>query len=140
MHETGSGLSAASGDVSYCATIGGQADIRPVRSTRTPIYEHGASGISSYLGLYTKAAGLVSSGVFDPVLTPGDMILMMTWKSKEDADMFAKSVTLPPGGRLRHVACHTRLRHVRPPRSSTMLSLSRRGAPEGRRMTTPPVM
>jgi hypothetical protein len=41
--------------------------------------------------------------VFDAVLTPGDVILMMVWKSKDDADAFTKSAMLPPGGRLRHV-------------------------------------
>ena len=41
--------------------------------------------------------------VFDAVLTPGDVILMIVWKSKEDAEAFSKSVMLPPGGRLRHV-------------------------------------
>lgn len=62
-----------------------------------------APGISSYLGLRPKAAGLVGWDVFDAVLTPGDVILMMVWKSKEDADAFTKSAMLPPGGRLRHV-------------------------------------
>jgi hypothetical protein len=41
--------------------------------------------------------------VFDAVLTPGDVILMMVWKSKEDAEVFTKTAMLPPGGRLRHV-------------------------------------
>ena len=62
-----------------------------------------APGISNYLGLRPKAAGLVGWDVFDAVLTPGDVILMMVWKSKEDADAFTKSAMLPPGGRLRHV-------------------------------------
>jgi hypothetical protein len=53
--------------------------------------------------LKPKAAGLVGCDVYDSVLTPGDVILMMVWKSKGDADSFAKSATLPPGGRLRHV-------------------------------------
>ena len=62
-----------------------------------------APGVSSYLGLKPKAAGLVGCNVYDAVLTPGDVILMMVWKSKGDADSFAKSAALPPGGRLRHV-------------------------------------
>jgi hypothetical protein len=62
-----------------------------------------ARGISSYLGLHPKAAGLVGWDVFDAVLSPGDVILMMVWKSKEDAHTFAKTAMLPPGGRLRHV-------------------------------------
>jgi len=62
-----------------------------------------APGISSYLGLHPKAAGLVGWDVFDAVLSPGDVILMIVWKSKEDAHTFAKTAMLPPGGRLRHV-------------------------------------
>src|SRR5689334_24257097 len=62
-----------------------------------------ASGTSSYLGLKPKATGLASWDVFDAVLTPGDLILMTAWKSKSDADAFAKVAMLPPGGRLRQV-------------------------------------
>jgi hypothetical protein len=62
-----------------------------------------ASGTSTYLGLNAKAAGLVSWDVFDAVLTPGDLILMTAWKSKSDADAFAKWAVLPPRGRLRQV-------------------------------------
>jgi hypothetical protein len=62
-----------------------------------------APGISNYLGLRPRAAGLVGWDVFDAVLAPGDVILMMVWKSKDDADAFTKSAMLPPGGRLRHV-------------------------------------
>jgi heme-degrading monooxygenase HmoA len=62
-----------------------------------------AATVAGYLGLDTKAAGLVISDVFDAVLTPGDMILMTTWKATEHADAFARSVMLPPGGRLRQV-------------------------------------
>jgi heme-degrading monooxygenase HmoA len=62
-----------------------------------------AAGTSSYFGLNTKSEGLVSWDVFDAVLTPGDLILMMAWKSKGNADAFTKSAMLPPGGRLRHI-------------------------------------
>jgi heme-degrading monooxygenase HmoA len=62
-----------------------------------------APGISNYLGLRPKAAGLKNWDVFDAVLTPGDIILMIVWKSKEGAEAFSKTVMLPPGGRLRHV-------------------------------------
>jgi heme-degrading monooxygenase HmoA len=62
-----------------------------------------APTVSNYLGLKPKAAGLAGWDVYDAVLTPGDVILMIAWKSKGDADAFAKSAALPPGGRLRHV-------------------------------------
>jgi heme-degrading monooxygenase HmoA len=62
-----------------------------------------ANEASRYLGLKAGAIGLASWDVFDAVLTPGNLILMMTWKSKEHPDAFAKAVSLPPGGRLRQV-------------------------------------
>jgi hypothetical protein len=46
---------------------------------------------------------LVTWDVYDAVLTPGDLILMMTWRTKADAEAFAKSAQLPETGRLRHV-------------------------------------
>src|ERR1700730_16589669 len=58
------------------------------------------SGPSRFLGLNPKFSGLVSWDVFEAVLTPGDLILMIAWKSKSDADPFAKQVILPPAGRL----------------------------------------
>ncbi len=62
-----------------------------------------APGVSNYLGLRPKVAGLVGWDVFDAVRTPGDVILMMVWRSKTDAEAFARSAMLPPGGRSRHV-------------------------------------
>lgn len=62
-----------------------------------------ASATASYLHLNSKAQGLASWDVYDAVLTPGDVILMMAWKTKADAVAFARSVSLPPGGRLRHI-------------------------------------
>jgi heme-degrading monooxygenase HmoA len=62
-----------------------------------------APGVANYLGLRPQVAGMVTWDVLDAVLTPGDVILMLTWKSKEDADAFATSAALPPGGRLRQV-------------------------------------
>jgi heme-degrading monooxygenase HmoA len=62
-----------------------------------------ASATSRFLGLNPKFAGLVSWDVFEAVLTPGDLILMIAWKSKSDANPFAKQVVLPPAGRLRQV-------------------------------------
>jgi heme-degrading monooxygenase HmoA len=62
-----------------------------------------APEIASYLGLDPRTAGLVGWDVFDAVLTPGDLILLMSWRTKANAEAFAKSARLPPDGRLRHV-------------------------------------
>lgn len=58
---------------------------------------------SNYLGLNPKAAGLVSWDVFAAVLSSDDLILMMVWKTKANADEFGNRAVLPSRGRLRHV-------------------------------------
>jgi hypothetical protein len=46
---------------------------------------------------------LIDWHVFEAVLTPGDLILMLTWRDKADAASFEDEFTLPEGARLRHV-------------------------------------
>jgi heme-degrading monooxygenase HmoA len=62
-----------------------------------------AAGAARYLRFDAKAAGLVGWDIFDAVLTPGDLILLTSWKAKDGADAFARSATLAPSGRLRQV-------------------------------------
>ena len=62
-----------------------------------------ALAIATYLGLDRGAPGLVAWDVHDAVLTPGDLILMIVWKAKSDAERFAKSAKPPEDGRLRRV-------------------------------------
>jgi len=65
--------------------------------------------LAAYLGADPQHAaggligGLISWDVFDAVLTPGDLILLLTWRKAADARAFEDSVTLPAGARLRHV-------------------------------------
>ena len=60
----------------------------PVRlSEQAPPFE-----IAARLSLDPNAAGLAGWDVYDAVLTPGDLILMTAWKTKADADAFAKTV------------------------------------------------
>jgi heme-degrading monooxygenase HmoA len=40
---------------------------------------------SDYLGLNPYAAGMIGWDVFDAVLTPGDLILLLSWHTKEGA-------------------------------------------------------
>lgn len=72
---------------------------RPIKSAESA----SAPETAAYLGLDQKAPGLVEWDVYDAVLTPGDLILMMVWKTKEDAESFVQSIELPDGGRLRRV-------------------------------------
>jgi heme-degrading monooxygenase HmoA len=51
------------------------------------------------LGLAPQAPGLLGWDVFDAVLSPGDVILLLSWRDHEAADAF----TAPAGARLRQV-------------------------------------
>jgi heme-degrading monooxygenase HmoA len=62
-----------------------------------------ADEVANWLGLSPDAPGLVAWDVFDGVLTPGDIILMMSWKDHADAEAFERKASLPDGARLRLV-------------------------------------
>jgi heme-degrading monooxygenase HmoA len=62
-----------------------------------------ATKSAATLGLDAKAHGLVGWDVFDAVLTPGDGILLTSWRANADAEAFAARIKLPDGGRLRRV-------------------------------------
>jgi heme-degrading monooxygenase HmoA len=62
-----------------------------------------AEEVARYLGLNAQAEGLVGWDVFDAVLTPGDLILLMSWRRGEAASAFAGKAPLPHGARLRRV-------------------------------------
>jgi heme-degrading monooxygenase HmoA len=59
--------------------------------------------LAEWLGLAPAAAGLVAWDVFDAVLTPGDVILQMTWRDRTAAEAFGAAVRLRGGARLRQV-------------------------------------
>jgi heme-degrading monooxygenase HmoA len=59
--------------------------------------------VAKWLGFVPGAIGLVAWDVFDAVLAPGDIILMLTWRDKAAAQTFEKTVLLHEGARLRHV-------------------------------------
>jgi heme-degrading monooxygenase HmoA len=59
--------------------------------------------IATSLGLDPDATGLLSWDVFDAVLSPGDVILLLSWRDHEAADAFRRSLNLADGGRLRQV-------------------------------------
>ncbi len=47
------------------------------------------------LGLDPGATGLVGWDVFDAVLTPGEAILLMSWRDRAAAEAFAHNIALP---------------------------------------------
>ena len=51
---------------------------------------------AEWLGL-SPFTGLLSWDIFDAVLTPGHLILMLSWKDKEMAEDFEGSAELPEG-------------------------------------------
>lgn len=59
--------------------------------------------VARWLGLDQEAAGLVGWDVFDAVLTPGDRILLLSWRDPAAAEAYEAGVALPDGARLRRV-------------------------------------
>ena len=59
--------------------------------------------VADWLGLRRDARDLVAWDVFDAVLTPGDVIVLMSWRDRAAAEAFEKLAALPDGARLRRV-------------------------------------
>jgi heme-degrading monooxygenase HmoA len=59
--------------------------------------------VALWLGLAPESPGLVAWDIFDAVLTPGDIILLVLWKDKADAETFERKTALQDGARLRRV-------------------------------------
>lgn len=55
------------------------------------------------LGLESRASGLVAWDVFDAVLSPGDVILLTSWKNNAAAAAFESGAPLQDGKRLRQI-------------------------------------
>jgi heme-degrading monooxygenase HmoA len=55
------------------------------------------------MGLDPRADGLLEWDVLDAVLTPGDLILLISWQDHEAAERFEAEFTVPDGARLRRV-------------------------------------
>jgi heme-degrading monooxygenase HmoA len=59
--------------------------------------------VARWLGLAPTASGLVAWDVFDAVQTPGDVILLMSWRDQFAAEASMSMLSLPDGARLRCV-------------------------------------
>lgn len=62
-----------------------------------------AGDVARWLGFPHEAPGLVAWDVFDAVLTPGDLILLATWRDASAAKEFEKAQTLSQDARVRSV-------------------------------------
>lgn len=60
-------------------------------------------GVAKRLGLVPAASGLAAWDVFEAVLTPGDIILLASWRDHAAAEAFEHALLLPDGARLRRV-------------------------------------
>jgi heme-degrading monooxygenase HmoA len=58
---------------------------------------------SEFLGLDPYADGLLDWDVFEAVRTPGDLILLQSWRTGAAAEAFELTTELPKGARLRRV-------------------------------------
>jgi heme-degrading monooxygenase HmoA len=67
------------------------------------VNETGADDVAKWLGFPANAPGLVAWDVFDAVLTPGDIILLISWRDRTAAEAFEGTVSLKDGARLRRV-------------------------------------
>src|SRR3981189_611669 len=70
------------------------------------VKETSPDDVAKWLGLAPDAPGLVAWDVFDAVLTPGDIILLMSWRDQAAAEAFEAAVSLNDGvrrGRVRGV-------------------------------------
>jgi heme-degrading monooxygenase HmoA len=67
------------------------------------VKEAGFDAVAKWLGLAPDAPGLVSWDVFDGVLTPGEIILLLSWRDQAAAETFEAAVSLQDGARLRRV-------------------------------------
>jgi heme-degrading monooxygenase HmoA len=76
-----------------------------IDATRTAdwVRESGADAVAGWLGVAPGAPGLVAWDVFDAVLTPGAVVLLLSWRRHDDASSFEESAALPDGARCRRV-------------------------------------
>ena len=87
-------------------TVAGNATMITLTDARRAadwITPQGAEGVAQSLGLDANANGLVEWDVFDAVLSPGDAILLMSWRDNDAAAAFARTTSPPDGARFRQV-------------------------------------
>ena len=84
------------GDATTVLLIDAKAPAESLKTSR-------AVDVAARLGLVSDAPGLVAWDVFEAVLTPGDVILMISWRDAAVAKSFEASASMPGDARLRRV-------------------------------------
>lgn len=84
---------------------GGATTISLIDARRPPewVKQSSPDEVAKWLGLAPNASGLAGWDVFDAVLTPGDIIVLMSWRDQAAAESFERSVSLQKDARLRRV-------------------------------------
>jgi len=59
--------------------------------------------VARWLGLDRMAPGFVAGDLFEAVLSPGEIILLVSWRDHAAAEAFELKHRLPDGARLRRV-------------------------------------
>jgi heme-degrading monooxygenase HmoA len=72
---------------------------RPLGWTEQP----SPDALARWLGFSPEVAGLIAWDVFEAILTPGDFVLLLSWRDRGAAEAFEAKVVLPDAGRLRRV-------------------------------------
>ncbi|RDK02734.1 antibiotic biosynthesis monooxygenase family protein [Paraburkholderia lacunae] len=67
------------------------------------VKQAGAEAVAKSLGVDTSAAGLVAWDVFDALMTPGDVIAVVTWRDQAAAEAFEREAATADGLRQRNV-------------------------------------
>ena len=67
------------------------------------VTEANPDDVAKSLGLASNASGLVAWDVFDAVLTPGDIMLLVSWRDQAAAEAFESTLALRDGARLRRI-------------------------------------
>jgi heme-degrading monooxygenase HmoA len=85
--------------------VGAATTVTLIDTKRPPEWVKATSpeDVAKWLGLAPNASGLVAWDVFDAVLMPGDIILLMSWRHLSTAEAFEGKVSLQDGARLRRV-------------------------------------
>jgi len=73
------------------------------RRSDASMQDAAADAIARWLGIAPDALGLVVWDVLDAILSPGDFVLLTTWRDQHAAAAFAGSAIVPPGSRVRCV-------------------------------------
>lgn len=85
--------------------VGAGAAVMLIDAKRAPQWsdEVGSLAVAQSLGLDVEAPGLIAWDAFDALLTPGDVIVVATWRDQAAAQAYERSAAIARDARLRHI-------------------------------------